>query len=92
MPNPTRYLTIDEYDAHLIHWALKKRLEEAQGDLRLLQLTRERDLTDDERGELPSTLQTMTREQLLEQLHSWIGLCDHIDGVLQEFNPDLWKI
>ncbi len=86
----TTMIEIDSHSTCLVLGSLKRDLKQAEADIKLLMLTRERDLTEDERGELPSTLQTLTREQLREQIDPWISMKMQYEGLIEQFDPDNW--
>lgn len=77
-------------DACLIHGALREKYMNAVADLGLLLAARTRELTDDERSTLPSTLMTLTREQLVEQIDAWVTLRDALKHLCEDFDPDLF--
>lgn len=67
-------LTFDSQDLDLLVYANKERVEKVWQEYQLLSLAWERDLTPQEREELPVTLVEAKREQLIEQIDAWYSL------------------
>lgn len=85
-----KMMELCEYDTIPILYCLREGLTRARHDFDLLLISKERDLTSDERGELPSTLVELTREQLREQIDPWYSLVVHYEYLVHEFDPDNW--
>ena len=85
-------LRISEDDAHLIHYALSKRLAEAQHTLNLLKIARERELTKTEMMMLPFQLSKDTREELAEQIDPWISLASNIEYLISDVEKAIGKV
>lgn len=83
-------ITIDDLDAALILPGLKERLQQVNADIALLMLTKKRDLTDQEREELPTNLQHFPQEELREQIDPWISLRMHLESLIETFDHELW--
>lgn len=82
---------LDERDASLFSYALERRLKTVKSTLQLLLLTRERDLTQEERLQLsPTLLAELTREELQEQIDSWISLRDDLIYWIKKLDPRQW--
>jgi len=92
MPKATavKLIEVSHHNALLIHGALREKYNNALADLGLLLQARTRELTDDERSTLPSTLMLLTREQLVEQIDAWVTLRDTLKHLCEDFDPDLF--
>lgn len=92
MPKATavKMIEVSHHNALLIHGALREKYNQAVEDLGLLLQTRTRDLDEFERSQLPSTLMTLTRDQLREQIDPWVTLRDTLKGLCEDFDPDLF--
>ena len=83
-----KYLTVYREDAVLIHSALRERLRQVERDFEILSRSSGRDLTPEERDELPSTLQELSRELLREQIDPWWSLVLTYQDLCSQFDPD----
>lgn len=76
-------MVIDRHDdASLIQHAMKHEYIRALGELKLLEIAKERELTIGERAALSTTLCEATREELIEQIDPWITLVQHYSDLL----------
>ncbi len=67
-------LEIDLHDLCIFRCALAKQIKVVSAEVEILKKTRERDLTQPERWQLPANIQQMTQEELQEQIDPWISL------------------
>jgi hypothetical protein len=82
-------LHLDNEDAHVVLYALCRRLREVEADLSILRISRERDLTIVEKAMLPPQLTEVLDNERLghklrEQIDPWISLRDHIAFLIQQ--------
>lgn len=68
-----------------VRQALAQRLKAVNAELAILRLTKERDLTSEERSQLPANLSRLRQEALQEQIDPWISLRDTIEYLIKEF-------
>jgi len=76
------------HDEPIIVHALVQRLQEVENELVILRLTHERELTREERWKLPPNLSRDSREDLRDQVDSWISLKDTLEGLIEDFKID----
>lgn len=67
----------------ILLYALQVRLTLVTGQYEMLKITRDRDLTAKERIFLPQHMQTHTREELREQIDSWMSLTHDYTALLE---------
>lgn len=85
-----KYMTVSDLDAALILPGLKEGLKKTIKDLEILMLTKKRELTEDERSELPSTLMSLSREELRDNIDAWVSLRLHYEWLLKDFDYTHW--
>lgn len=85
---PMKTVQICEHDACVVRCALSKRLKDVTAELAILRITQDRDLSSEERWQLPANLQPMPREELQEQINPWISLRDTIEYLIKEFKVE----
>lgn len=86
----TKTITFDDLDAALILPGLKEGLAKVKSDISLLLITKKRDLTNEEREELPTNLQHMPQAELREQIDGWVSLRMHYESLIETFNYQMW--
>ncbi len=84
-PLPKKVIEVTEHDACVMRHALVQRQKAVRVEVEVLKLTRDRELTREERWLLPANLQTMTRAELQEQVDAWISLLSTIEFWIEEF-------
>lgn len=72
-------------DAQVVLYSLAQRLKAVNAEISILKLTRDRDLTREERWQLPAHLQQLTQKELEEQIDAWITLQMAIEGLIKDF-------
>lgn len=87
MPTGFEKKTIEicEHDACVVRHALVQRLKAVTAELAILRITKERDLTSEERWQLPANISRLRQESLREQIDPWISLRDTIEYLIKEF-------
>ena len=83
--NEVIHVGLSLHDAPVVIHALCKRLKEVSQELAILRLTKDRDLTREERWQLPANLQQFSREELQEQIDPWISLEDTTFDLIQRY-------
>jgi hypothetical protein len=86
----TKTITIDDLDAALILPGLKEGLTKVKQDISILLLTKKRDLTNEEREELPTNLQHLPQAELREQIDGWVSLRMHYESLIETFDYEMW--
>ena len=87
-PIPTKTIEICEHDACVVRYALTQRLKATQAELVILKITRDRDLTQEERWQLPSTISQLSQDALRDQINPWLALACTIEHLIKEFKVD----
>lgn len=77
---------IDEHDVSVITHALAKRLKDVTAEFNILLHTRNRELSQEEKWQLPANLQMLSRDELQEQINPWRTLQDTITYLIGKFN------
>lgn len=79
-------IEIDDHDVPVVKCALAKRLKHVTAEFNILLHTRNRELSQEEKWQLPSNLQMLSREELQEQIDPWRTLQDTIVYLIGKFD------
>ena len=77
-------IKISNYYLPLIQYALVKRIQNVENEFAILKISKERDLTRQERWLLPANLQGMSQEELITQIDPWHSLVLDYQFLLKE--------
>jgi hypothetical protein len=77
-------LQLDDRDAYVIRGALADRVKKVSAELEVLKISKDRDLTDYEKSLLPLSLMKRGREELQEQIDSWVSYLEDHKYLLQK--------
>ena len=80
-----KYVAIHEHDASVVRHALAQRYKTVTKELEILQISKERDLDEIERFQLPPNLRRFSQEELREQINPWISLQMTLAGLMRDF-------
>jgi hypothetical protein len=83
------HLRLDVDSAGLICQALAQRLKQVLQEVRVLQITKERDLTRIERSMLQSNMMKHTREELQDNIDHWIGYAQDYEYLLKDIDNEI---
>ena len=81
-------LQLDVDDAGLICYALAQRLKPILQEITTLYLAEDAELNQIQRM-LPSNLQRLSREELVEQINPWISMQDTIEYVIEKITKEI---
>jgi len=79
-----RNIKLNEHSLPVLRYALAQRSKTVAAELAVLCLTKQRDLTETERWQLPANLQQLSQEQLQEQIFPWSTLLEVIEYLIQQ--------
>jgi hypothetical protein len=94
--NESIILHLDKDDAHVVLYALSRRMREVEADLSILLISRARDLTLTEKAMLPPQLleagdddDERLGHKLREQIDPWISLRDHLAFLIKQIEEQI---
>mgnify|MGYP001616055083 CR=1 FL=1 len=77
-------ISFDKNTASVVQYALEARLETISNQLDIISVTRDRDLSPQERWFIPENIQLMSRNELREQIESWKSLKSLVESLIEE--------
>ena len=86
MDTRKKTIEIHEHNASVIRCALSQRLKTVTQELRILQISKERDLTEIEQFQLPPNIARFSREELQEQIDPWVSLKMTLETLIRDFS------
>jgi len=85
------HLKLDEESAGLICYALAQRLKSLNEEVRILQISKDRELTRLEKSMLPLHL-LKEREDLRDQINPWTSLVYHYESLVAEIDKEIDRV